>query len=241
MLSIMARGSYAFGTILTGIYSIRSGIEDALGLPDDSLKILLYILLGIFVFGFACHMIHYGKKTVVSVLQNLSVPKIDLRNRKATVSDLKAIDEMSSTAFGAAASNLNNIEKLHKFSDEIFWVIYDEKTDEIVGYFCFFRLTAQGEREIHDGTFHGPCPSEKSITNRKRSSCPIYVGALYGKKFKARAFVLSGLQTILAQVNAGSVYAKAATADGVRILKKFGFSTLPSQPEEVNSYFIKRY
>lgn len=241
MLITIARGSYALGAILTGIYSIRPGVEEALGLSEGSLKFLLYFLITLFGLGIICHIIHYGKKTVTSVLQKLSVPNIDLRTRKATLTDLKAIDEMSSEAFGAAASNLPNIKTLHKFSDEIFWTIYDEKTDEIVGYFCFFRLTAQGVKEIKDGTFHGPCPGKKSITNHKRSSCPIYVGALYGKSLKAKAFVLSGLQSILAQVNAGSVYAKAATTDGVRILKKFNFLTLPSQPEEVNSYFVRHY
>lgn len=241
MLSTLARGFYAFAILLTGIYSIREAIEDALSLPSGSLIFLLYILLGLFAGGITCHIIHYGKETISSVLQNLSVPNINLRTKKATASDLGEIDKMSSEAFGASASNLVNIKKIYNFSDEIFWIVYNEKTSEIVGYFCFFRLTAQGVREISEGTFHGPCPNENSITNRKRTSCSIYVGALYGKSLKARAFVLAGLQSILAQVNAGSVYAKAATPDGVRVLKKFGFAAMPSQPDAVNSYFLRHY
>ncbi|MEL7110648.1 MAG: hypothetical protein AAGL99_15395 [Pseudomonadota bacterium] len=72
---------------------------------------------------------------------------------------------------------------------------------------------------------------------RQSKKGPIYIGALYGRTKVAKAVVMAALQAVIGSNVNRPVYAKAATADGLRVLLNRGFKPIKGDTAKVGCMF----
>jgi hypothetical protein len=168
----------------------------------------------------------------------------DWRSRKTTLRtcrcvgpDIKAISEIASDEFGDRSTSEAQTTRLHELDGKIFTAIKDS-TDQIVGYFCLVRLTKAGVEAVMRNDFHiATAPIEYINTSTKRRYQQVYVGAVYGRRYDSKMFALGSMINELTDLKPKVVCARAATQDGLRVLKKYGFQPVAGRPHAVGELF----
>lgn len=105
--------------------------------------------------------------------------------------------------------------------------VVDTRTNELVGYFIVLPLTKAGEEAIRSRSFG--LHSEQAVNYFKKNHsarCSVYIGMVGAKKGlkDAKAFAINRLRHFMNSGDYGRLYARAATGDGLRLLKKQNFS-----------------
>ncbi|MEE2944233.1 MAG: hypothetical protein VX444_03580 [Pseudomonadota bacterium] len=231
---------FSLAGLALAFFEFRVEISAATGIPLEYLDLGIYFFLGgILVTGviWIIHGLTAPLKTRIDKLEERLADRylVEL----ATEDDLSMIDSLSSQAFGLVASNLQQIRQLYEVNSDTFWKIVDRKSDETVGYFCILWLTSEGERQIEKQIFNGPCPDPKALQTIARSGCPAYIGAVYARGARARGVALAALTVHLKVKRSKRLYAKAATDDGIRVLKKYGFRLLSPGADQVGKYYVR--
>lgn len=242
---------FALGAGFITLANARSEVEHVTGVSRDFWLHLSYpgVVL-VFVSGFALIVVvisyifdfWYWLRSVFNGLRD--DPSREIHLRQCSESDLPALDKISTDAFGTQSSNIEEIQRLYRLDPRIFWAVSLKPPSSpngpqpIDGYFAVFRITKEGEEAIKNGTFQGRSPDASHLRTDSKTRYPMaYVAALYGRTQIAKALVISALQFHLEWLRAKKVYAKAATIDGLRLMRKYGFRPLPRQSSEIGSYF----
>lgn len=239
MNSIIAKVSaliLATGMACLAFFDSRKDISQTLEVDLKILDWAIYIAITCIVIGGALYLLLMFMKLKSAEVMSFSS---DISLAKASEDDLPDIDNMSSSAFGLVSSNIDQIRILHRLSDDIFWKVYVPGSKKNLGYFCSISLSSRGENKIKQNNFYGACPDEADIDQYGGKPNAIYVGAIYGKSFSSKGAALAGLQTYLQTKKPDRVYARAATPDGLRILKKNNFLPVNDTKCEVGDYFAR--
>jgi len=168
--------------------------------------------------------------------------------RESRHSDLEYVDKQSTKWFGAVASDRRSIDKIFNNDSSQIWII--EKTEfnndkghritTRVGYIILFRLNKYGVESIKNNEFNGSCPSREHLCRKGDVCNAIYIGAVVAR-FRARPYLLGVLEnqlTLSKKYNsAKTIYARAATNDGLRALKTHDFEPLTPADTGVGSIF----
>jgi hypothetical protein len=105
--------------------------------------------------------------------------------------------------------------------------VVDNRDGQIVGYFIVLPLSKKGENAILEKEFDFSHPNIDAFFNMKhRNDAPAYIG-MVGAEVEnqdARAFALNRLKFFVNSYRFSRIYARAATADGLRLVKKQSFS-----------------
>lgn len=151
--------------------------------------------------------------------------------------DIKKIAEIASDEFGDQSTSHQQTQRLHNIDDGIFTAI-KEPAGVIVGYFCLIRLTQAGFAAVMRNDFHiGTAPIEYINTSKKRRYQNVYVGAVYGHRHHSKMFALGSMINALKELKPKTICARAATKDGLRILRKYGFQPVDERHEDIGELF----
>ncbi|MGC9418698.1 MAG: hypothetical protein ACP5EN_06955 [Rhodovulum sp.] len=176
-------------------------------------------------------------RTVPPRLGDLTAPGWDIKPARAQ--DLPLIDDLSSKAFGPQASNMEQIRYIQKNAFQPFWKVVSYGNRAALGYFCVIRLSAEGERQIEEQTFNSKCPDALAMSNENEDGLPVYIGAVFASGIRSKAAALGGLATYLKLISPKAVHARAATEDGLRILRKYGFSPVHGDKLQIGAFCMK--
>jgi hypothetical protein len=121
--------------------------------------------------------------------------------------------------------------------------VVDVRTDELVGYFIVLPLTKLGEDAIRSRSFGFYDPQSADYFRKNHSTrCSAYIGMVGAKTGMkdARAFAVNRLRHFVNSGDYGRLYARAATSDGLRLLKKQSFiPVFPEDRAELDVMFMK--
>lgn len=168
--------------------------------------------------------------------------------RRSHARDLEYVDQISTRFFGDAASNLDQIRRVYSFDRNQIWIL--EKTASNgrghrittrEGYIIVYRLNSVGEAAIRRGEFDGACPAREHLCRSNEKCVAAYIGAVVAR-FRARPYVLGTIENqfkLAGQYrSAHRVYARAATADGLRILQAHDFEPLEPNDDGIGGVFV---
>lgn len=155
--------------------------------------------------------------------------------------DITRIDEIARMEFGDAATPLERTRWLFDIDPESFKKVIDGK-GRILGYYCLFRLSRMGMAAIERGEFDIlTAPREYFRADNKRRRNNIYVGSVFGNGWRTRAAALGALGQAVVSLRPKSIFAKAATPDGLRILHDYRFRPVSANCRTVGCLFQKKY
>lgn len=121
--------------------------------------------------------------------------------------------------------------------------VIDVRNDEIVGYFIVLPLTKTGEDAIanREFGFHDKNAVDY-FRQRHTSRGSAYIGMVGAREghTDAKAFAINRLKHFVNSGDYGRLYARAATDDGLRLLKAKGFKPVfPEDRMELDVMFVK--
>lgn len=151
--------------------------------------------------------------------------------------DLKPIHEYGKRRLGTDVSNLKKAETWFRTNNQIFWLVIDNSIkgsheEQMIGYYAVFPLNQQAtellEAEKVDGTSF---ETEHIIPYRRgrirKTPHSLYVGGIVAEsKMRVRQFILGSLIAHLNHEKENGVkvlFTRPVTADGLRLVKKYGF------------------
>ena len=153
--------------------------------------------------------------------------------------DIDEISRLAVEAFGPTAASADRNKFLLSIDGRSYWKLGDE-AGCIVGYFCLFRLAQAGMQAINSGEFGiTTCPREFLVgdENPEYRHHDLYVGGILGLGFRARGLILGALKRRLAEMRPRNVLARAASADGRRLLEHLGASALDPVRTGVGEFY----
>lgn len=144
--------------------------------------------------------------------------------RACTDADIPTIVGCAGDYF-STATNLEQTMRLHRLDRRIF-TIYETTDARFIGYSCIVRLSAKGVASIRRGDFSIINIPVEYIRKDSKTECDIYIGAICCTRLFTRGFVLGRVYGNIELMKPKAIYARAATVDGLRILKRRKFSAL---------------
>jgi hypothetical protein len=181
--------------------------------------------------------VYLGLRTSSRKIRDWQTRQTIYRTCKCHALDLKAIAEIASDEFGDRSTSEEQTLRLHSLDEKIFTAVKDSK-EQIVGYFCLVRLTRAGAEAVMRNDFHIATAAVEYIdTSTKRKYKQVYIGAVYGRRQSSKMFALGSMINELTEMKPKLICARAATSDGLRVLKKYGFQPIVGRPAGVGELF----
>jgi len=119
----------------------------------------------------------------------------------------------------------------------IIWAIYERETGMIAGYYIVYPLNPEGKLLIEQKQIKNAKDiSDEHLSENFESASCIYLGMLCGRTEDARAYVLYRLISDLNHFtnlypNIEKFFARPATKDGLRIIRKYSFNPIDDSTE----------
>jgi hypothetical protein len=226
-----AHPSY-FGAVLT--YSRILDISIGLGLLG--LSLIAISLTARFITG------------TIDVIPVIITRSIGYETRRATYNDLTWIYDYAVTYFGETISPLDRMRKWYGKNGEVFWLISRvksggaKKQEQLSGYFCILPLNKRGRQLLEENQIDGSSMTTDYLAPRHTRPRAVYIGAIAASDRKARAHGLEAIQRYMTKPKFEEVrrlYAKAATDDGLRLLRKNHFKPMPNAKGEVGDLYYR--
>lgn len=168
---------------------------------------------------------------------------------RAKTNELSWISDFAIKYFGSGVSPLNLMQSLYAKNGEVFWLIKecDQKSGSYreinVGYFSLLPLNKRASASVQRGELDGSRIDKDDIATRYARPNSFYIGAIAADTLRARSFALLNIQYHMSREKfkeVHKIYAKAATKDGLRLLKRHGFSPIDTQSQgEVGDLFYR--
>lgn len=167
-----------------------------------------------------------------SALRNVS-----LTNCKMT--ELPEVVELAKKRIGTSF-DIQTAEKIYRHNRRSIWKVKDTQTNKIIGYFCILPLTARGEEKVLERDLIGEGLDIKCFAKNFRKGTPFYIGSIAGLSRKGGAAALESLKSQLVRFEASKAYARPMTAEGVRLVKKFGFNPVSKHDKIGHGVYVCR-
>jgi hypothetical protein len=142
--------------------------------------------------------------------------------------------------FAPASSLANKLAVLRK-NPHCFTIIEKKENGgmRVVGYFVAYRLTRSATNRLKSGELSGKSINPKDIVAAARRPYGLYVSFLWGETSRAKGEALlvakTAIRTLLSKGSSLPVFARIATKDSLRLLTKYGFTSLNSQNLQVDA------
>jgi hypothetical protein len=165
--------------------------------------------------------------------------------------DLNWMYRYASEFFGERISTYDQMMTCHRKNSGIYWVVKkitsksNASTETNVGYFCVFPLNKSATLSVERGELDGSKITREHIASKFAAAAGLYIGAIAARQHGAKGCAIFELKQMLdwhRYRNCNRIYAKAATEDGLRLLKKHGFRPLSGTDKGVlgDIFFIGR-
>ncbi len=139
-------------------------------------------------------------------------------------------------------TNIRRTEAMYAHNPQsIRKIIDNRRSNQIVGYVFMMPLTKNGIKKLENKSFHVG-ENDLSIFRKKGfpTNCDYYIGAVVGETALAKAKAVLVIKDFCRSKKVNRVFAKAATRDGLRMLKKQGFEPFSQEDEaELGVLFMK--
>ena len=109
----------------------------------------------------------------------------------------------------------------------VFKTLAEQNRREISGYFALQYLSPIGLENVVSGRKDGRFFDSKDLTSDLNSASAIYVGAMGGRTFQDKGFVLTELLHQSQKAPHLRLLGRPATPDGRRVARKYGWSHIP--------------
>lgn len=175
-----------------------------------------------------------GVRVVLGSLFTSPMPYYEIR--PARVADAEAIHALGVSSFGTGVTGKAQILSFIRQCRSMFFVFerrsLDRTHSEIAGYGCIIPISHLHTRQIEDRKFSIAELTPVHLPRGRANVAAIYIGAIVGRGKSERGKLLGYLEAVAGEqarkTRTKTVYAKAVTDDGLRILNKKGF--LPVDP-----------
>lgn len=138
------------------------------------------------------------------------------------------------------ATSVEETKRLHSLDRNIF-TIYRNSQGEFLGYTCVIRLTRKGVAALKRNEFSVKgIPREYVRQDRNYYGCDVYVGAIFCTRTfgNVKGFIEGSLHSQLVELETKAIYARAATPEGLRLLRRRKFSALHVGKEGIGDIFF---
>jgi hypothetical protein len=151
----------------------------------------------------------------------------------ANADDLRGLHALYSRYFGADVPSIELMNQWLNRCKSAFTLLHSVTQDsglitaqQLVGSFKLLPLTAEGVKALDLGQVTGSTFRPEHICSDRRRPAAYYLGDVVATTRFARAVILAQLNAACAQVTNRniSIYARPLTADGRRIMTKYGFA-----------------
>jgi hypothetical protein len=110
----------------------------------------------------------------------------------------------------------------------------------IVGFYGIYRLTKIGKNAARSGEFSIiTCPREYLRSDGKHKYANVYLGGVYGKNKLSRGMVVGAINQELYRTKTKQIFARAATDDGLRLLRNQGFEPVDPTKRGLGEMFSR--
>ncbi|MGR6465789.1 hypothetical protein [Rhizobium sp. PAMB 3182] len=227
----------ATGSILTIIGA--SGFFDDLGLPLLLRKILSYSGAATMLVAAALFVIYlYRILRTGTYFSDVMLYRNTFYTEICDADGVEKIVDAAEIIFNDATDD-SETRRIKSFDDQAFTVIRDNKK-RFRGYYCVLRLSKDGKDAIHDGSFSVKTVSPKFLrTDSKKKYNDLYIGAIYADGAFSKHFVLGSIFDYVSRNKPRSVYARAATSDGIRLLNKYNFKPLFFNKPGLGEFYVR--
>lgn len=160
------------------------------------------------------------------------------QRKSCTPADIDLISIIAEEEFEGAATTRAETRAIHQMDPSAFMVLVDGN-GQIAGYRCVLCLTGKGVRALKDGHFSVKNLTRDLIhTGSKKSYRNIYIGAVWGRNPHCKGLICGSVDELIMAKAPTAVFARAATEDGLRLLKSQNFKPLGGAGA-LDSYFVK--
>ena len=211
--------------------------------PHTNVIALTLVLIGVFIFVFGILLI--TKDGIYVMFIDFVCSGVDhiltCSNR-----DVEAVHKFAMKFFGNAVTNPDQIRKIlskYKYGLKI-GISHRNGSKDIIGYFFYFPLNKVAVDKIKKFEFDVTKIEKEDVSTKPRYGQAIYIGAIAANSLSARAQMLGALKQAVEEAKltkTKTVYARAASMDGLRILKKHGFLPVHPRANEEGCFFFKKY
>lgn len=110
----------------------------------------------------------------------------------------------------------------------------------LVGYFMAFPISKSCVEKIHDFSFDASDIKDADIITNPHQAHAMYIGGIVGKGIGTRYELIGALKIYLGEAvktRTQTIYARAATGAGLRILVKHGFEPVHPNAPGLNNFY----
>lgn len=158
--------------------------------------------------------------------------------------DVDSVYHFASSFFGETITSQNQIRLiLRKYKGGLKLAKKRTKAGySLVGYIFYFPINKEIVDKIHKYKFSVGELTPKDIATQAKYGYAMYVGAIAGKGLIAKAQMLSLLMNYeqeAMKTKTKTIYARAASSDGLKLLKKNGFEPVHARADDIDCFFRK--
>lgn len=163
---------------------------------------------------------------------------------RPTNDEIVKVHEFAEKHFGGSVTSPEIIKSItEKYRAGLKIAKRDLKMGEVVvGYIFYFPINKKTVDKILKFEFSAAELNASDVASRAKYGYAFYVGAIAAKGFRAKAQMLGALKAyedLAKQTKSKTIYARAASSDGLRILKKHGFEPVHKKANSVDCFFKK--
>jgi len=145
-----------------------------------------------------------------------------------TIEDLDHLLPQARNAMGAGAAT-EVVHRVFRHNPDSFWAIarrenFTAGVSRAEGYLAFLMLNEAGMNALFDGSLVATDPDLSLVCRQSEVPAGVYVWGVYAKGMIAGGIPLAYEKACTPRYREASVYARAATSEGARILESLGFS-----------------
>ena len=156
-----------------------------------------------------------------------------------TLDDIVPMTEMAKAEFGDLAANAERNRWLLQVDPQSYFKIINDKK-KIAGFFCLFRLSKMGKKAMLRGEFDiHECPREYLRADKKYKYIDTYLGSIYGSNKIAKAMALGAVNERLLERRPTTIFARAATDSGLRLLTDPEFRPVVATREGIGEMYMR--
>lgn len=167
------------------------------------------------------------------------------RIRRPTDEEISDVYTFAKDYFGDSVTDAETIRQITKKYKDGLKLAKRRKNGKnvVVGYFFFFPINKTTVEKIRKYEFAAKDLSAADVASRPQYGYAFYIGAIAAEGWRARAQMLGALKAneeIAKYTRSKAIYARAASKDGLRVLRKHGFYPVHEKADDVDCFFKKK-
>lgn len=157
-------------------------------------------------------------------------------------SEIERVHDFATDFFGEDVTGVEKIRSICKKYRNGLKVGYSVNDRDIVGYIFYFPLNKTAVTKIKEFTFSAKDLTDTDVAKHAKYGHAMYIGAIAAKGFMAKAQMMGALKMAeqeAIKTRSKTVYARAATQPGLRILLKHKFEPVHPNAVGVGNFYFK--